>query len=432
MEEALQDQETQTVDRREKRGFILGSMSVGHGISHLYDLGLPLIIQEIASTSAMNLGGFQVAGLFALRQASSGIINLGGGPIIDTFKSHWGIILTGCMIWSAIAYAAIGASPNYTVLILAILLVSIPGTLWHLPAAAALSQRFPDRRGFAMSIHGSVANICNYLGPLLAAGLLSVSVLYWRPVLFIYAGPALIMSVFVWWSLKNVGGGESNGGMLQLKTQFREAGNVIKNPIVMGLVAASVVRGIGLNAVAHWTPFYLKSPLSEGGLNLTNWWEYGVLLGLLAGMGIVSAPILGILSDRVGRKVILVPGFIFAGIISFLVVSASDNLYLLALVMAGMGLFNFALHQIIQASVLDVVGRGTEATAIGLLFGLGGVIGAASPFLATLVIEWQGYQIIYYYSGILALVSAVMIFFLPIRKQAADAPVEPDLSAPAQ
>ena len=115
MEEALQDQQTPTVDRREKRGFILGSMSVGHGISHLYDLGLPLIIQEIASTSAMNLGGFQVAGLFALRQASSGIINLGGGPIIDTFKSHWGIILTGCMIWSAIAYAAIGASPNYTV-----------------------------------------------------------------------------------------------------------------------------------------------------------------------------------------------------------------------------------------------------------------------------------------------------------------------------
>ena len=73
------------------------------------------------------------------------------------------------------------------------------------------------------------------------------------------------------------------------------------------------------------------------------------------------------------------------------------------------------MHQIIQASVLDVVGRGTEATAIGLLFGLNGVIGAASPFLATVIIDhFGGYGSIFYYSGIMTALAAVLVLALPI------------------
>ena len=53
-------------------------------------------------------------------------------------------------------------------MIAAVILVSVPGSLWHLPAAAALSQRFPDRRGFAIAMHGFGSNIGNVLGPLLA------------------------------------------------------------------------------------------------------------------------------------------------------------------------------------------------------------------------------------------------------------------------
>ena len=53
----------------------------------------------------------------------------------------------------------------------------------------------------------------------------------------------------------------------------------------------------------------------------------------------------------------IVPGFIAAGALSMVVVSAGDS-PLLLLVFAGMGLFSFALHHIIQAAVLDVVGKG--------------------------------------------------------------------------
>ena len=102
----------------------------------------------------------------------------------------------------------------------------------------------------------------------------------------------------------------------------------------------------------------------------------GVHFALLTGMGIASAPALGAMSDRYGRKAVLVPGMVLASLFSFLVVGSGDTFFL-TLLLAGLGLFSFALHQIMQAAVLDVVGRGTEATAIGLIFGINGVMGGA-------------------------------------------------------
>jgi MFS family permease len=166
---------------------------------------------------------------------------------------------------------------------------------------------------------------------------------------------------------------------------------------------------MGLNALFNWTPFYLKDELGMSSL------DAGFHYAFLTGMGIVSAPVIGSLSDRFGRKAILVPGMTVAAILSMLVVSVGDSL-LLFFVLAGIGLFTFVLHNIIQAAVLDAVGRGTEATATGLLFGITGVLGSASPFLASLIIDHLGgLGVMFYYSGILTAVTAVIVLIIPLR-----------------
>ena len=100
----------------------------------------------------------------------------------------------------------------------------------------------------------------------------------------------------------------------------------------MALISAALLRGIGLNALFNWTPFYLRETL---GMNTL---EAGVYYALLTGMGIISAPILGWLSDKWGRKAVLVPGFVIAGLLSMTVVSVGDSL-LLVPILAGLGLF---------------------------------------------------------------------------------------------
>ncbi len=390
-------------DRKQNRAFILGSLSIGHGIAHLYDLGLPVLMPAIAS--AMGLSNFQVASLLGIRQAGFGVVNLGVGVFVDMLRNQWGLILTACMLWSVIAYVAVGAAPNFPLLVIAVALISIPGALWHLPATAALSRRFPDRRGFAVSVHGFGSNVGNLLGPLLAGAMLTLFV--YRTVLFLYAIPALVAAGFVWWSLRDLGKEDAPSERQSFIRQFAATKEVLKNPVVLALILSAAVRGVGLNALFHWTPFYLEQELGLGHFSA------GVHFALLTGMGIVSAPVMGVLSDKFGRKQILVPGLAAAATLSLLVVSTGDTV-LLALVLAGLGLFSFSLQQIILAAVLDLTGRGTEAAATGFIFGLNGVIGAASPFIATLIIDHLGgFGSVYYYAGILTAVSALIVIFVP-------------------
>ena len=412
MAEAIQ----RPLGRRRSRNFILGSLSFGHGVSHLYDQGFPVFMPAIQA--AMGLTNFQVAFLLGIRQGSSGAVNLVGGAIVDQMKASWGPILTGCMIWAALGFVVVAASPNLGVLVIAVAIVSIPGSLWHLPATAALSRRFPDRRGLAISIHGFGSNIGNVLGPLVAGGLLTF--MLWRHILLIYAIPAAVMAVFVWWSLKDLGieDGDQRGDekpQRRVLAAYGEGLAMFKSPVVATLVLAAAIRGVANNALFQWTPFYLKNA-TGGGLDM-GYFTAGVYLSLLTGMGIISAPILGYLSDRYGRKQVLVPGLIIAAVLTMFVVSAGDGI-MLAVVLGGIGLFSFALQQIILASVLDIVERGTEATASGLIFGINGVLGFGSPFLAAFIIEdLGGYGSIYYYVGILTFVAAVFIAFIPFPDQ---------------
>ena len=401
-----------TAGRRQNRNVILGNLSFGHGISHLYDQGFPVFMPAIKA--ALGLSNFEVAFMLGIRQGGFGAVNLIGGAIVDQMKASWGPILTGCMIWAALGFLVLAASPNLAVLTIAVVIVSIPGALWHLPATAALSRRFPDRRGFAISMHGFGSNVGNVLAPLVAGGLLTI--MTWRPILLIYAAPAGLMSIFVWWSLKDLGiedGAQADGDppKRQVIAGYRDALAMFKIPVVATLVLAAAIRGVANNALFQWTPFYLREA-TDGGLGM-GYFEVGVYLSLLTGMGIASAPILGYFSDRLGRKQVLVPGLIAASVLTMFVVSAGDSLYL-GLLLAGIGLFSFALQQIILAALLDVVQKGTEATASGLIFGINGLLGFGSPFIAAFIIDdFGGYGSIFYYVGALTVVSAIIIAFIP-------------------
>ena len=400
--------------QQRSRGFILGNLSFGHGVSHMYDFGLLALMPTISS--ALGLSNIQVGALLAARAIGSGVVNVGGGPLVDLMKRHWGRILTWCMIGTAISFALIGGSPNFTLLIVAMLLVSIPGTLWHLPAGAALSQRFPERRGFAMGTHTFGGSVGNALGPQVAKGLLRL--LAWRNVFFIYVGPALLMAIFVWWALRDLGREARQEDRREVGSQFRGYLMLLKNPIFVGIIAAATIRAVSLEALFNWTPFYLENTLGMGHI------RSGLHFSLLTGLGIVSISLLGAMSDRFGRKQVLVPGLIASVILSMWVVSAGDGALLVPL-LAGLGLLSFALHPILQAAALDQAGRGMEATTIGVMFGLGGFFGGLSPFLGAVIIDHLGgYGSMFYYSGILTAITAGIIIAVPLADSRNAGPTE--------
>ena len=181
---------------------------------------------------------------------------------------------------------------------------------------------------------------------------------------------------------------------------------------MLALLVAATLRSVANVAMFDWTPFYLENSPEEGGLGFSYFWT-GFQMALLTGTGAISSPILGQLSDIVGRKQILVPCLALAAVLPFLVVPSGDGI-LVPIVMAAMGLFSFALHQVMLAGILDAAARGTEATVAGLVFGINGAVGFASTVLVAFIIDsLGGYGSMFVYVGILTAVSGVIVLFTP-------------------
>ena len=204
-----------------------------------------------------------------------------------------------------------------------------------------------------MSIHGFGGNIGNAIGPFTVGILLTV--LAWRGVLLVQALPIFLVAIVIKVFLKDLGMDSGKKDTFSLRNQIQAFYTVLRNNRVMGLAGVGVIREMALSSMFLWTPFYLTEEIGMESFQL------GIHMGLLTGMGIISTPFLGSMSDRHGRKIILIPGFIFSGILMALTVSAGNGIWL-TVVICALGLFSFSLHQVIMAAVLDYVKGGTEAT----------------------------------------------------------------------
>ena len=355
-------------------------------------------------TASLGLSALQVGVLGAIRQVGFGVVNLPGGFIVDMLKGQWGLILTGCMVWSALAYALLGASFIFPVLLVAVVMLSLPGALWYLPSTAALSQRFSDARGFAISIHGFGANLGNLLGPISAGALLGV--LHWRGILYAYTVPAIVMALVVWLTLRNIGRDVKGEERRDFREQFRSAIGLLKNRPILGLASVALLRDMALTALFLWTPFYLKDVIGMSD------WNMGLHMGLVTGTGVLSTPILGFLSDRYNRKLVLLPGLAICVALLLVIIHIGGGIGL-TITLASLGLFTFALHQIIQASVLDHASRGAEATAIGFLFSASSIVGAVSNIIAAIIVDQYGLVNIFYFQA--ALTIASLLILIPLR-----------------
>ena len=323
-------------------------------------------------------------------------------------------MLTLCMALAAVGYGLVAAAPGFVILALVFLLLPLPGTVWHMPAIAAISQRFPLHRGFGLSIHGVGGQIGDSIGPLIVGALLTFFAGAWRPVALVYVFPALVMTAVVFWSVFHLGGDGDDGDPRPGAGQrFSDAGRLLRNPAILALVLVSSFRDMGSVVLMFWLAKYLHDPVGEGGLGFSAL-MVGLHLTLLLILGVVSSPIAGLLSDRFGRKLVLVPCLTTVGLLSLAIGSVEAGVLLMVIVLA-IGLFSSSMNQILQATVLDQVGRGTEGVTMGIVMGVTSLLSGVAPLVAAVVVNSYGLGSVFIYAAVLWVAGAVVLAFTPLR-----------------
>lgn len=163
---------------------------------------------------------------------------------------------------------------------------------------------------------------------------------------------------------------------------------------------------IGFGIVIPILPFYANNPPF-----LASPFEIGMLWAIYSWMQFFFSPILGRLSDRYGRRPILLVSLIGSAI-GFLILGVAESLTVLFIgrIVGGITGANISTA---QAYIADVTTRENRAKGMGLFgaaFGLGFILG---PAIAGILSNY-GVHIPFYFAGALAFANAIALyFFLP-------------------
>ena len=381
-----------------------------HGLEHIYAHSFPVLVTAIYESMALD--PIQAGVMSAVRQLTGGLTSVGSGFFVDIFRYRSGQVLGISMGLIGLGYLMVAISPTYTILLAALVVASAGSALWHPPALGLLARRFPSQRGLYISLHRSMGNVGDLAGPLIAGALLGV--VSWRWIMGGGTPVLLLLGVIVLILLWNVGGPKpgpinlvSNlkSQMISLRESFRGTG-------MWSIFIVSAVRGMGDRSYIFFLPFYLRQELGMG------FFMVSVHVSLVAAPGIVSGPVFGALSDRIGRKLIIAFLMLIAVVLSITTIIAGGGL-LMTLSIGLFGLFHSSVNSLTQAAAIDVAeGRGLDATFMGLMWGSNAAFSAAAAGVLGILINRYNddWGIAFYSAAILFFVGFLATLAMPNSK----------------
>lgn len=379
---------------------LLGTVTGGHFAIHWFQQLFPVVLPSLKA--GLGLSDVQVGALTSARQLIHGSLDFPLGMAADAMVRYRALFLAGALAVMGMGYFLMGSAPVFVFALCGSGLIGLGTALWHPAAAASLSNRFPERRATALAVHGMGATVSDTLTPL-GVGALLVA-FHWEGVLVMQIIPGLIIGIVVWRGLKGLF--SDADAAASRATQLREILELARHPVFLGISAAKGLAQMGRLVVLTFLPIYLQEHLGYSPFAL------GFFVALLHAMGTISQPVLGYLSDRLGRKAVLFPSFILQGLLFILLGAAPPGLWL-SLVIAANGLFFYTLMNVTYAAVMDVAGSRIQASSYGLASLVTEIVVVPTPIAAGFFIGQYGINSAFTLSGAFVLLAAFLL--LPLK-----------------
>ena len=388
---------------------ILPGLSAGHVVYHWIIQSFVVLLPEIQA--AFGLSAVGVGGLVSAREVAAGIVALPGGVAADIVRRYWGRLLVGCLLTSALGAIVMGISPAYVLLLAGIALLAAAHSIWHLAASGSLSYHFASRRGTALSLHGVGGSIGDVAGPLVTGAILLL--LTWREIITLYAAAPLLLGVLAIWAFRNIGHTGEGSSRSDVAGRVGATRELLKSWALWGLTAVRGFRAMALVALVTVLPLYLNNDLGM------NEWNRGLHIGLLIAVGLVAKTGAGYLSDKWGRKQVLVPGLIWSCAVA-LALLTFDSGILLTVTIALLGLFLYPDQPILTAAIYDTLGREVATSGLGVVAFASFLMAACSSVIAGALYELAGFDAAVWYIAALFALAAIVFAVVPLAGSEAE------------
>ena len=393
--------------------------SIGHAYTHWFPatfyLLLPLIKDELKlSYTEMGL-------LITMRYVASAIANFPSGMLTDMFRRR-DLLMAISLTWVGLPYIFVGLSSNYNILLFCMILIGTGNNLWHPAAIPALSDLYPQKKGWALGWHASAANVGDALGPFLTGILLAW--MTWRTILMVSFVPGLGLGVLIWWMLgessRRAAAEEARQGItgkakeekkpMTVREYFFSLWKLIINPHVFILSLINGVRSLTQNGLSTFLPSFLMH------VQHLSPWLSGVYMTIVQVAGVVASPFAGQASDKYGRKKVTSSSLLFTSIGIFFLAFLNIP-WLFVVFLAVVGFFLYALRPVLFAWTMEVAPKEMGGSAIAIQFSFQSGLAALAPVAGGWIADTWGLMTTFYFLALTVLLSNVLVLFVKEIKQ---------------
>ncbi len=275
-------------------------------------------------------------------------------------------------------------------------------------ALATVAELYRERRGAALGTYTACTQSGSLLGPFLGGYLIHAAGF---STAFVTAGVFGCIGMVLFYSLHlnvAVPQRKEQGTAVVLSEMWKGFAAVAKNNKVLITSMTDAAKMIANGALMAFLPLYgVSAGLNPG--------EVGLLFSIQAGTSFFSKPIMGRISDRVGRQPLIILGLLIcAG--TFVCIPHVSMFPFLLMLSAGFG-FGEA---VVSSSSSALVADSSEFKRLGAGMGMQGTImdigHASGPLLAGLLIARMSYGGAFMVIAGIQLAAAV-VFWLAMRKK---------------
>ena len=387
-------------------------ISAGHAFTHWYTatfyLLLPLIGKELG------LSYTEIGLIMTTQHIVGAISNLPGGMVVDMVGKK-GYLMATSLFWVGFPYALMSLTHNYWMLLVCVTLVGIGNNLWHPAAITTLAYRYPDRKGLVISVHGMGGNVADGLAPLVVGALLAWFT--WRAVVVINVVPGLVMAAMILVMLGAFSMSTSHdhvnagGRSRSTRDYLKDVVSLLRNRALMLVSIGSAFRTMTQTGLLTFLPVYLAYELDYSPFVV------GVCMSAMQVAGFAASPIGGHLSDKMGRKRIVMSSMVLTCVmIVFMALAGKSVTFVLFIALVGF--FLYAMRPVLQAWAVEATPRELAGSGVGLQFGIQHIGASIAPALFGMIADaYDIYTAFYFLAGTI-LFANVLIVFMPDQKTA--------------
>ncbi|WP_419905030.1 MFS transporter [Kiloniella sp.] len=382
-------------------------VGLGHGATHWVIATFYFLLPFMARDLGLS---YVEAGLFAsIFSVASFGANFISGPVVDMTGRRvlWQVV---SLLIGAVAIFLMGNASLFFVLVICMVFIGASNNLWHPAAISYLSIRYPERRGFVLSIHALGANLGDAVAPVVMAPVLAA--LSWRTTMEASVVVPLVVVVLLLCFVGRTGrkgakvDAHDAAPSIGLKDYLSGVGALLKNRAVMVLCCMSGFRNMAQMGLLVFLPLYLANEMELP--------PFQMALALFAfqASGLIAAPLAGIWSDKVGRRPLIVGGLGLTTVM-LLLITLIDNptVFVAGISVLGFGLF--AIRPVVHSWLMDMTPPHMGGTATSVLFGVQSAMTVFAPIIGGALADRYGLISAFYFLGVALLIANFLVLLIP-------------------